>query len=106
MRERLLKVKILPLISEDAKNSQIVKVLKANHLTENSRNSGKQNFQGEILENLGLSDKVVCQLRKFNIIGKKCSIPCVRGISEFSVEWDCYYQLPATALKLEFTKLL
>lgn len=50
MRERLLKVKILPLISEYAKNSQIVKVLKANHLTENSRNSDKQNFQGEIWE--------------------------------------------------------
>ena len=46
MRERLLKVKILPLISEYAKNSQIVKVLKANHVTENSRNSDKQNFQG------------------------------------------------------------
>ena len=52
MRECLLKVKILPLISEDAKNYQIVKVLKANHLTENSRNSGKKN--------LGLSDEVVC----------------------------------------------
>ena len=48
MRERLLKVTILPLISEDAKNSQIVKGLKASHLTENSRNSGKQNFNGEI----------------------------------------------------------
>ena len=60
MRERLLKVKILPLIFEYAKNSQIVKVLKANHLTVNSRNSDKQNFQGEIWENLGLADKVVC----------------------------------------------
>ena len=60
MRERLLKVKILPLISEYAKNSQIVKVLKANHLTVNSRNSDKQNFQGEIWENLGLADKDVC----------------------------------------------
>lgn len=106
MRESLLIVTILPLISEDAKNSQIVKVLKANHLTENSRNSDKQNFQGEILENLGISDhKVVPFLRKFNIIGKKCSIPCVRGISEFSVEGDSYYQLLATALKLEFTKI-
>lgn len=60
MRERLLKVKILPLISEYTKNSQIVKVLKANHLTEHSRNSDKQNFQDEIWENLGLADKVVC----------------------------------------------
>lgn len=59
MRESLLIVTILPLISEDAKNSQIVKVLKANHLTENSRNSDKQNFQGEILENLGISDHKV-----------------------------------------------
>ena len=84
----------------------IVKVLKANHLTENSRHSGKQNFRSEILENLGLSDKVVSFLRKSNIIGKKCSIPCVHGISEISVEQDSYYQLPATALKREYTKLL
>lgn len=53
-RERLLKVIILPLISEVAKESQTVKVLKSNHSTENSRNSGKQNFQGEILGKFGI----------------------------------------------------
>ena len=87
MRERLLKVKILPLISENSKNSQTVKVLKGNHLTENSRNSGKQNFQGEILENLGLSDKVVPFSRKFNIIAKNVPFPAYVEFQNFLLRW-------------------
>ena len=61
----------------------IVKVLKANHLTENSRHSGKQNFQSEILENLGLSDKVVSFLRKSNIIGKNVPFPAYMEFQKF-----------------------